>query len=568
MTIQSISRERVSRASRYTARRDELDVAMARMRRQDCWVASAATSARRSGATTSTISAMFGARSKMETLWASSGKPANGAQKGSNPPESRAPLPLIASKTAPVRRVSLGAVTGATECRMSIVRRLRGAGTPGWSRIAGSLLLRMRKNHATGNSLEHAGHGDIHGVTHVGTATLDDDHGPVVEIANTLPNFFAVLHNLDRHVFARQQDGLDGMGKLIDIEHLDALQLRDTIEVEVVGDDGTVPLPGQLDQLGVHLVNRFGIGVADLDRNGRFFLEPLQDLQAAPATLAAHTVGGIGDMLQLFEDEARHNQRANDESGLANIGDAAIYDGAGIHENTVTCASILASSEAVAQAAVIFALLVPVGVALLAESEPARAASGEGTAKEAGEVVFTQHRYRDARVGPEYGIQQRQPLAEVHKRNLGQENRTQGGDAQTDDKTDGRGNEVADLGAPNLLAGPAVKHRDEEEGERQYGDEDSGGDAGVDLNGEMRILCGGCVIQVEKHCQPDTQRDEQPDEAGNVSACHTVLRSGHNQTGWPAILGAHPVWYAPMPRAVERITKRGCVAYAAQISAI
>ena len=37
-------------------------------------------------------------------------------------------------------------------------------------------------------------------------------------------------------------------------------------------------------------------------------------------------------MLQLVKDEARHEQNAIDETGLAYVGDAPVYDGAGINQ--------------------------------------------------------------------------------------------------------------------------------------------------------------------------------------------------------------------------------------------
>ena len=63
-------------------------------------------------------------------------------------------------------------------------------------------------------------------------------------------------------------------------------------------------------------------------------LNLLQDVEAAPAAIALHRVGGIGDELQFLQHELRNDQRAVDESGFADVRDAAVDDHAGV-ENLV-----------------------------------------------------------------------------------------------------------------------------------------------------------------------------------------------------------------------------------------
>ena len=60
------------------------------------------------------------------------------------------------------------------------------------------------------------------------------------------------------------------------------------------------------------------------------FLDALQDFQAAASPLALHRVGGIGHELQLAQDELRDQQHAVHEMSLADIGNAAVDDHAGI----------------------------------------------------------------------------------------------------------------------------------------------------------------------------------------------------------------------------------------------
>ena len=71
----------------------------------------------------------------------------------------------------------------------------------------------------------------------------------------------------------------------------------------------------------------------DLDRRAGLLLHPGQDLQAAPAAVAAQRVGAVGDVLELVEDEARHDQRAVDEPGLDDLGDPAVDDRAGVDDD-------------------------------------------------------------------------------------------------------------------------------------------------------------------------------------------------------------------------------------------
>ena len=54
----------------------------------------------------------------------------------------------------------------------------------------------------------------------------------------------------------------------------------------------------------------------------------------AAAAVALQRVGGVGDELQLLEDELRDHERAVEKAGLADVGDAAVDDHAGV-ENAI-----------------------------------------------------------------------------------------------------------------------------------------------------------------------------------------------------------------------------------------
>ena len=90
----------------------------------------------------------------------------------------------------------------------------------------------------------------------------------------------------------------------------------------------------ELDQLEVDFPDLGKIDVRDHHVDARHLLDLLQDVEAAPAAVALQRVGGVGDELQLLEHELRDDERAVDEAGLADVGDAAVDDDAGV-ENLV-----------------------------------------------------------------------------------------------------------------------------------------------------------------------------------------------------------------------------------------
>jgi hypothetical protein len=76
------------------------------------------------------------------------------------------------------------------------------------------------------------------------------------------------------------------------------------------------------------------VDVGDDDLDAGHLLDLLENVEAAAAAVALHRIRGIGDELQFLEDELRNHQRAVDEAGLAEVGDAAIDDHRGV-ENLV-----------------------------------------------------------------------------------------------------------------------------------------------------------------------------------------------------------------------------------------
>ena len=76
------------------------------------------------------------------------------------------------------------------------------------------------------------------------------------------------------------------------------------------------------------------------------FLDALEDIQAAPAAVALHGIGGIGDKLQLPQNELRDYQHAVEEAGFGDIGDAAVDDHRGVQNLERLLGSLLAAEDA------------------------------------------------------------------------------------------------------------------------------------------------------------------------------------------------------------------------------
>ena len=107
------------------------------------------------------------------------------------------------------------------------------------------------EDHLAGGRLQHAGDDDVDGLADHLARVVDDDHRPVVEIGDALVVFLAFLEDEHLHDLAGQDHRLERVGELVDVQHVDAAQLRDLVQVEVVGDDLSLQRARQLDQLQI-----------------------------------------------------------------------------------------------------------------------------------------------------------------------------------------------------------------------------------------------------------------------------------------------------------------------------
>ena len=90
----------------------------------------------------------------------------------------------------------------------------------------------------------------------------------------------------------------------------------------------------ELDQLEIDLADLRKIDVRDHHLDAGHLLNLLEDVEPAAAAVALERIGRIGDELQLLQHELRDDERAVDEAGLADVGDAAVDDHARV-ENLV-----------------------------------------------------------------------------------------------------------------------------------------------------------------------------------------------------------------------------------------
>src|SRR5262249_62237448 len=83
------------------------------------------------------------------------------------------------------------------------------------------VVLEPSEDHAAGRRLQLRGDGGGDRLADVALAVVDHHHGAVVEIGHALTALLALLHDVDVHDFAGQDDGLEGVGQLVDVEHGD-----------------------------------------------------------------------------------------------------------------------------------------------------------------------------------------------------------------------------------------------------------------------------------------------------------------------------------------------------------
>src|SRR5665213_2671131 len=193
-------------------------------------------------------------------------------------------------------------------------------------------IVEAAEDHLAGGGLQHAGHGDIDGFRDHLTRVIHYHHGAVVQIRDALVIFLALFENEYPHQLAGEHHRLQGVRQFIDVQHFDAMQLRDLVQVEIVGHNLARVDLGQLNQLHIDFANVREVFFDDLDGQLRHFLDTLQDVETAPPAVALHRIGGIGHQLQLVQYELGDHQRSVHKAGLDDVGNASVDDDAGVEK--------------------------------------------------------------------------------------------------------------------------------------------------------------------------------------------------------------------------------------------
>ena len=250
------------------------------------------------------MDATSGAAASAARVWASSGRPPIGASS-------------LSAAAHPRRR------PGRDDDRVGgAVHRARAQSSRGWAKIIRPATVWRTRVTATSRSLS------ICRAPPSTTIIVPSSRKP-----DALAGLLALLDDPDAKLLAGEHGRLDRVRQRVDVHDPHALQLGDPVEVEVVGQDHPAARPREGHELGVHL----GLGrhrvLDDLDRGPRLLLHPGEDLEAAPAAVAAQRVRAVGDVLELIEDEPRDHERAVDEPGLDDLGDPSIDDRARVDDD-------------------------------------------------------------------------------------------------------------------------------------------------------------------------------------------------------------------------------------------
>src|SRR5215211_291033 len=98
-------------------------------------------------------------------------------------------------------------------------------------------LLRRREDHPSGGGLEEPGHGYGDLLTNQTAAAVDDNHRAVIQEPNTLSGFAPFLDHVQRNLLTGTHERTEGVGELVQVQHLDVLHLSDPVEVVVISEN-------------------------------------------------------------------------------------------------------------------------------------------------------------------------------------------------------------------------------------------------------------------------------------------------------------------------------------------
>ncbi len=111
------------------------------------------------------------------------------------------------------------------------------------------------KDHPSGIGLQNAGDRDAHFLTNRGAALLHYDHRAIIEVANSLAHLVSRLDQANRQDLTRQRNRFKRVGHFVQVDHFHPLQLRDLVEVKVIGNNAGSQSLGKHDQAFVHFLH-------------------------------------------------------------------------------------------------------------------------------------------------------------------------------------------------------------------------------------------------------------------------------------------------------------------------
>ena len=176
-------------------------------------------------------------------------------------------------------------------------------------------------------------------------AVVDHDHRAVGHIADALAFVLAFAHDFQAQNFTGKQNHFEALGDFMEVDIVDFLQLGDLGEVVVVGEKPGVEVARQADEFGVHVLFVGKITVMNADFNTGVALNAVEHFESAPAAGALDGIGGIGNLLNFFEHEPRHDNQALQKMGFNQISDATVNDDAGIEQQQIVCLALLAKTH-------------------------------------------------------------------------------------------------------------------------------------------------------------------------------------------------------------------------------
>jgi len=160
----------------------------------------------------------------------------------------------------------------------------------------------------------------------------DDDHGPVGEVTDGLAGILTGFGEVDLEGIADDGLGIEGFGEAVEVEPLDIVELGDLGEVVVGREELGLHGLGEVDELGIDAPAVFDGAVVDAEIDFLHGPEAVEDLKALAAAGLAAGIAGIGDGLELVDDETGNDEAVAHEAGLADPGEAAVDKGAGVDE--------------------------------------------------------------------------------------------------------------------------------------------------------------------------------------------------------------------------------------------